>query len=257
MRLNHLNSVRMFELNLVINLLEKIITKEKKDIKLLEIGSGAGWQAKKLQELGYKVEAIDLSNSNYVNDRVFNITDYDGINIPFENEKFDVIFSSNVLEHIPQIKDFQHEIQRVLKDDGIAIHLLPSGTWRWWSNITYYADKVKKIFNKIFKKTNNNETNNNCNDYKKRGKRTFFQMLIPSRHGEQGNSMTEIYYFSKYYWLKLFHMTCWEIKLITTNKLFYTGNAFLGYKLTIKLRNHLSYIFGASCNVFVLAKDRK
>lgn len=257
MRLDHLNSVRTFELNLVINLLETIITKEKKDTKILEIGSGTGWQAKKLQELGYKVEAIDLSNSNYVNDRVFNITDYDGVNIPFENKEFDVIFSSNVLEHILKIEDFQYEMQRVLKDDGLAIHILPSGTWRLWSNITYYFDKLKKIYDRLFKKTTNKTNIYNNNDYKQRKKRTLLHMFIPSRHGEQGNYITEIYYFSKYYWLKLFKMTSWEIKLLTTNKLFYTGNAFLGYRLPIKLRNNFSYIFGASCNVFVLGKDSK
>jgi len=255
MQLKYLNSIRTHELDIVINLLEKQINKTKQDIKILEVGSGTGWQAKKLKELGYQVEAIDLENSNYANNRVFDITNYDGITIPFKDETFDVIFSSNVLEHVPHIEKFQYEIQRVLKSDGIAIHVLPSGTWSLWSNMTYYLDKLKKIIKKVSSlKTIDKNNSIQTKDYENRSKRTYLQMMLPSRHGERGNAFSEIYYFSKMFWYKSFIKADWSIVQVTNNNLLYTGNSFFSSILSISSRKILSNIFGASCNIFILKK---
>ena len=255
MQLKHLNNIRTYELNIIINLLKKQINKTKQDIKILEIGAGSGWQAKKLKELGYQVEAIDLINSNFTDNRIFDITDYDGITIPFKNKTFDVVFSSNVLEHIPHIEKFHYEMQRVLKKDGIAIHVLPSGTWRIWSNITYYLDKFKKIIKKIFL-SNAIDKNNSIktNDDENKSKRTFLQMMIPSRHGEQGNALSEIYYFSRMFWSKSFKKANWNIVQSSNNNLLYSGNSFFGSMLSISFRKNLSNILGSSCNIFILKK---
>ena len=51
-------------------------------------------------------------------------TDYDGKKIPFEDNTFNVIYSSNALEHIPHTFEFQKEILRALKPDGYAFHIL-------------------------------------------------------------------------------------------------------------------------------------
>lgn len=71
-------------------------------------------------EAGFDVSGIDIPSSNLKDDRIWPVTDYDGKNIPF-----DIVFSSNVLEHIPHIYDFQGEIERVLKPGSIVIHILP------------------------------------------------------------------------------------------------------------------------------------
>tara|TARA_B100001123_G_C15065527_1_gene929411 strand:+ start:288 stop:533 length:246 start_codon:yes stop_codon:yes gene_type:complete len=79
-------------------------------------------------------------------------------------------------------------------------------------------------------------------------------MLFPSRHGEIGNAITEIYYFSQGFWKKLFKQTNWKIKKIATNRLFYTGNAVFGARMPVRLRKILSFILGSSCNLFILEK---
>lgn len=45
---------------------------------VLEIGAGAGWQAKKLAERGIEVIAIDVADSNYNTVRVWSVVIYDG-----------------------------------------------------------------------------------------------------------------------------------------------------------------------------------
>lgn len=44
----------------------------------------------------------------------------DGTDLQFADESFDVVISSNVIEHVPDPAKFIHEAARVLKKDGIA-----------------------------------------------------------------------------------------------------------------------------------------
>jgi len=189
--------------------------------KVLELGAGAGWQAKALADLNYEVEAIDIATSNYKKDIIWKVTEYDGHHIPFEDNYFDVIFSSNVLEHIPHVGEFQKEIQRVLKPTGKAIHLMPSSGWRLLTTITH-----------------------------------AIKYWTPCEvHGEFARfSTTEIYYFSRYWWRKLFLETGWTIKKVGSAQLLYSGTSLFDSRLSIRARNRLSSAFGSSCNIFVLTK---
>ncbi len=191
--------------------------------KILEIGGGSGWQAIILENLGHKVSSIDIKNSFYLEEKVFNVETYDGKNLPFKNKNFDVIFSSNVLEHIKEINSYQKELYRVLKDDGIAIHLMPSATWRIW---TIFTDLLKSWY-------------------------------LAGPHGEHApNIFIEILFFKKTWWKKQFSNNNWYILSTGTNNLFYTGNSILGKKISIGKRVRLSKILGGSCNIFILKKDR-
>lgn len=107
----HLETIRHYELHRVVKTFPR-------GGKILEIGAGAGWQAGELQKLGYEVSAIDIEESNLINERIYPVINYDGHIIPFEDNYFDIIFSSNVLEHVPHILQFQSEIHRVLKPGG-------------------------------------------------------------------------------------------------------------------------------------------
>ena len=73
-RIDHLHSLRSYELELVINYLKRYFS-DRKDIRILEIGAGTGWQAEQLSRLGYFVDAIDLPSSNYRDQRVFKVLD--------------------------------------------------------------------------------------------------------------------------------------------------------------------------------------
>ena len=81
--------------------------------KVLEIGGGTGLQAAALSRLGVDVTSIEIAASNYRHARVFPLVEYDGVHIPFEDETFDTLFSSNVLEHVPHLDKFQTEMMRV------------------------------------------------------------------------------------------------------------------------------------------------
>ena len=212
--LDYLYAIRMHELGVVLDMLPP-------EGRVLEVGAGTGWQAKALEYRGYNISAIDLPSSNYHENLVWPVTEYDGKKIPFEDNTFDIVFSSNVLEHIPHIYEFQKEIHRVLKPDGCVLHVLPSSSWRLWTNITHLLK---------------------C-------------WTIPNAHGEHaGNSLMEIYYFSRRWWTRLFRETGWVVVAQDSNRLFYTGNSIMDSRLTISIRSKLSRVLGSSCNIFVLRK---
>jgi 2-polyprenyl-3-methyl-5-hydroxy-6-metoxy-1,4-benzoquinol methylase len=68
--------------------------------RILELGGGTGYQAQQLAHRGFPVASIDLPSSNYQQHKVFPVIVYDGRTFPFANGSFDVVFSSNVLEHV-------------------------------------------------------------------------------------------------------------------------------------------------------------
>ena len=164
---------------------------------------------------------IFLPSSNYREARIWPVTDYDGKKIPYEDNTFNIVFSSNALEHIPHIYEFQKEIHRVLKPDGLVIHILPSSSWRMWTNVTCLLKN----------------------------------WMPPSAHGEHaGNSISEIYYFSRRWWARLFLEAGWAVVTHKSNSLFYTGNLLMGSRLSLNMRSKLSCVLGSACNIFVLRK---
>ncbi|MCM3906293.1 MAG: methyltransferase domain-containing protein [Pyrinomonadaceae bacterium] len=215
--MHQLEAIRRHELDVVLLLLPD-------SGRVLEIGAGAGWQAKYLANRGYIVSAIDLPTSTYLENRIWPVINYDGSKIPFDDNTFDVIFSSNVLEHIPNVYAFQEEIHRVLKQDGRVIHVLPSSGWRFWTNITH-----------LIKRWN-----------------------VPQAHGEHAkNPFTEMFYFSRRYWTRLFRETGWAVEACYSNKLFYTGQKIMGSRLSINTRRKLSRLLGGACNIFTLREKNR
>ena len=50
---------------------------------------------------------------------------YDGNKLPFKDEAFDSLFSSEVFEHVFNLEDILQELRRVLKKDGKALFTVP------------------------------------------------------------------------------------------------------------------------------------
>ena len=263
MSLKHLSSIRTFEIESILSILDEINIKTDTAV-ILEIGSGAGWQAKMLSEHGYKVEAIDMVDSNYTKDRIWPITDYDGRHIPFPEEHFDIVFSSSVMEHIPHVEQFQDEIKRVLKTDGIAIHILPNSMWRFWTIMAHYPFMFISALQAIYKKIipipepKNRPRNNIQTARDTSGKfESLKKILFPSRRGETGSAITEIYHFSTFRWRRFFIKNGWVLKKIVSNKLFYTGYMVFGSLISLNLRQYMSRFLGSVCHIYVMKKVKK
>lgn len=244
----------------------------KKSGSLIEIGAGTGFQSKVFSEHGYFVEAVDLKESNYSGDMIYAVKFYDGVSLPFEDDSFDILFSSNVLEHVLELEAFQGEMARVLKKDGLAIHILPSGSWRFWTTLFHpFLEPIRLIGEHRRKGRSiggthppNNE--NSTRDFAPSppAPRSLFRLLkllllamIPRRHGERGNVWSEVYWFSKWQWYSFFKKSGWAIESYRTSGIFYDGSLVLAAFLPIKLSMRLSFIMGSSTHIFVLRPPTK
>ncbi len=114
--------------------------------RILEIGAGTGEQAAEFTRRGFDVTAIEVADSNYAANRLFPILNYDGRHISLPNASLDIVFSSNVLEHVPDLKRMHSEIARVLKPGGYCIHVLPTHAWRFWTTLSSFPDAFVCLF---------------------------------------------------------------------------------------------------------------
>jgi SAM-dependent methyltransferase len=248
-----LRTIREYEL-------ERIIPLIPPGSAVLEIGAGSGWQSRILSDQGLAVEAIEIDGSRYEKDRVFPIRKYDGRNIPYPDSSFDVVFSSNVLEHVPRFDCFLREIKRVLRWNGLAIHIVPSAGWRFWSafahNINGWKGLQRVAFSGIYHTwILSDMTRESARMYAQETRRCLKQvMLPPPPHGEHGSFLSEFYLFSRWRWTSLFHRAGWKIRLRSANRLLYSGGT-CAPLVGLKTRCILSYFLGSSCHIFLLEPD--
>lgn len=240
---DHRERVRRAELSLIVPLLRPGAT-------VLEIGAGAGWQAKELSIRGFRVHAIDIETSNYTALRECPVMMYDGCTIPFPDRSMDVVFSSNVLEHVSHIREFQAEMKRVLAPGGLAVHVMPTATWRCWTTLTFFVKRLRRLVGGKVPKERSSPHRGKEHDTS--GWVDLRRLLLPSCHGVRGNFLTEAYFFSEIYWVRAFTRSGWRVERVIPNRLFYSGNRILAGGLSMETRGWLSRILGSSCKIYVM-----
>ena len=247
--------LRRAEIDLV---LAEICSRKPLGASIIEIGGGAGWQAQSLAQAGYSVRSFDMPSSEFNDNRVFPIEDYDGLQIPTPDASFDVAFSSNALEHIPNAEAFQVELRRVLKPDGVAIHIVPSATWRVHTLLAHYPWLAKSSVNLIGARLGWSATPDVHIIARAASRRSKAQLLsrilCSPRHGERGNALSETWRFSRFGWAHHFRQTGWHIISRYPNLLYYTGYGLLDGRLSIPRRKQLSHLLGSAGHVYVLRR---
>ena len=101
--------------------------------KVLDAGCGSGYGANYLAMNGAEsVRAIDISphaiefckNKYKSSNLEFDVSDLGDIK-GFDNKAFDVIFTSNTLEHVVKVGSFFDKARRILKEDGLLLLAIP------------------------------------------------------------------------------------------------------------------------------------
>jgi SAM-dependent methyltransferase len=109
--------------------------------RILDFGCGAGRMVFRLRELGFDAYGFDIhdyvayrsdedrqwfrfSRSTSHDTSAFTI-DPDRYAVPFEDDFFDVVHSTSVIEHVLNIRPVMQECARVLRPDGVAVHFYP------------------------------------------------------------------------------------------------------------------------------------
>lgn len=105
----------------------------KKDIRILDLGCGIGGPSRMLaSEFGCKITGIDITEE-FIHtailltklvglDHLVQYIHADALNMPFENESFDVVWTQHVQMNIRNKEKLYSEINRVLDSGGLIIY---------------------------------------------------------------------------------------------------------------------------------------
>jgi len=90
---------------------------------LLDLGCGVKPFSSLYNKYTEKSVGIDVAQSPHGTSHADKI--YDGKTIPFEDASFDIVFCTEVMEHVPEPTNFLNEINRVLQPGGMLIMTTP------------------------------------------------------------------------------------------------------------------------------------
>lgn len=246
--IEHLHTLRAWEL-------QQIVKHFTPGARILEIGAGTGAQALELTRLGFQVTAIDLPRSTYSEHRVYPVIDYDGRHLPCEDASHDIVFSSNVLEHVPDLAPLQREIRRVLKPSGYCLHVLPTPSWRFWTSVAAFADIYPMtrawLPGLLPRKLGPGEGKRLATAWL-HVLREVAKPFIPVPHGETGNAVTEIWSFSCRHWARRFRRDGFTVELAEPMGLFYTGHMVFGAGWSLARRQRVARWLGSACCIYQL-----
>lgn len=243
----HLNALRNAEI-------DRISVHLARGARILEIGAGTGEQARELTRRGFDVTAIEIAQSNYAANRTFPIIDYDGHAIPLPDASIDIVFSSNVLEHVPDLPRMHAEIRRVLRPSGYCVHAMPTHSWRFWTTLSSYPDALVRLAVAApdllpHGWPSGPELRRLARSWYRTGRQVVGAML-PRRHGERGNVVSELWLFHPSWWRQNFADNRFTVVHDEPMGLFYTGNMLLGPRLQLYRRATASRWLGSSCHLF-------
>lgn len=137
--------------------------------KVLELGCGNGYQSAFLSKIADKVIATDLPEEDMETHtpgmkvaedlhKQLKINNVDLVpcsaeNLPFEDGSFDLVYSSHVLEHIPDKEKALKEIYRVLKKGGLHFCVVPTRAEKCYAFVNFYTYLISRVFARIFSYT--------------------------------------------------------------------------------------------------------
>jgi SAM-dependent methyltransferase len=191
--------------------LRQIVAEEDvgRHLRVLELGAGDGVQTAALRELFDEVTPTDPTPFGDVEGMVV----ADAADLPFEDDSFDLIFSSNVLEHVEQLDEAFSEMKRVLAPGGIMIHSMPTGIWKIIQLVGRPFASVVKIFRLLIPGISANSGRVKLGgsfDAHSSGEsnRSLIQrivgLVIPTIHGVSGNHLSEFVRFRPNWWKRRF-----------------------------------------------------
>ncbi|MFO0320839.1 MAG: methyltransferase domain-containing protein [Bacteroidota bacterium] len=141
-----------FQVNTVYAHLKPFLSKTRGD--LLDLGCGESPYRFLINENQNKYFGLDIADADKFDYSRKDIMHFDGKNIPFENERFDYLICTEVLEHVEDYQSLVNEVHRVMKTNGEAIFTIPWSARYHYIPYDYYRytpSKLKAIFLKFSK----------------------------------------------------------------------------------------------------------
>lgn len=244
----HLRAIRRYEF-------ERVREWFRPGMRVLELGGGSGYQASLIAGTGAEVRSLDIPGREGGGDPYWDVEDYDGLHVDAPDGSFDVVFTSNVLEHISKLDETMAELRRVLRPGGVAIHVLPSASWRLWMNLAQPIAVARSLVRSMAAAPASPATVPSERSTRRAAGPRLLNALrsafIAEPHGEYPSALSELWYFSRFRWRAYFGSRGWRVQSSFGNRLFYTGWVLVP-GLPWTLRRAAALLFGSSTRTFIL-----
>lgn len=223
--------------------------------RVLELGAGDGVQTTALRERFGEVIPIDIAPSGDVDGLIV----ADASRLPFVDGYFDLVFSSNVLEHVEALDACLAEMKRVLAPGGIMIHSMPTGTWKVIQIVGRPIATVVKIVRMLVPGLSGGSERARAGSHASvrvddSPKRSLVQKImvrfIPGIHGASRNHVQEFVRFRPRWWRRVFEEA--GLECYRSSPLFlHSGYDMLPYRF-VGWRDRVSRLGIASVQVYWL-----
>ena len=221
----------------------------------LELGAGDGLQGPLLARYAKRVLCTDLNDERLrrVDDPKVAYGVCDADDLPYESGRFDLVYSSNLLEHLPDPARALSEMSRVLRDDGVMVHIVPNRFWKVLHLVLFYPSQLVSLAEIALSQQRQESigrAEGKGNNLK--GSRPSFlrRNLLPAVHGEYAGHYSEFIGMGASFWKPLFSGAGLELAGSVRGL-----PAHSPYRFGLESpRRVLSRLGVASCNGYVLTK---
>ncbi|HZI93062.1 MAG TPA: class I SAM-dependent methyltransferase [Patescibacteria group bacterium] len=190
----------------------------------LELGAGDGSQSRMLVRYVTHLVATDYQPGILAGDaheRIrYEVCDAEEISSRFAGRRFDLIFSSNLLEHLPEPRRVLEQVHDLLSDEGVTIHVMPGPFWKVCHLLLHAPNRLALIIERLTqpkgfaaaaRKLRDPErrrepaTREQNNPKVVRARRSFWaMMLVPEPHGAEPTHWRELLAFGRSRWRREF-----------------------------------------------------
>lgn len=121
----------------------------------LELGAGNGAQSKYLASYAQHLISTDFNQDRLTRQAVpgieYRMCDAEQVGDCFEASSFDLVFASNLFEHLPDSQRALVGIRTVLESEGVVILVMPNALWKAASLVGFYPNAIRLAWRAAWK----------------------------------------------------------------------------------------------------------
>jgi SAM-dependent methyltransferase len=179
--------------------------------RCLELGAGDGYLSTLLARHARVLVSTEIRVGRLAEEALDN-TLYavcDAELLPFRAAKFDLIFSSHLLEHLPDLQSALSEMRRALRPDGVMVHLVPTRLWKVLDFGLFFPSQVVHLIENHTAPSGEEGGRRDADDgerstVKRPPPSWWRRSLWPPVHGVSRNNLSELQRFGARCWITEF-----------------------------------------------------
>lgn len=185
----------------------------------LELGAGDGFQSSLLKRYVSTLISSDINLSRLVLARKpgvqYLICDAGQPDRCFRRASFDLVYSSHLLEHLEDPERSLAGIRRILKEEGVCIHIMPSPFMKLTWMALFYPSKLFAAFEAIVRPHRREEVKGKLlglqdhraggawdNNPRRRRYSFLRRQVWPIPHGAYRSNLAELVWYGKKRWVR-------------------------------------------------------